>query len=170
MRFGSAKNPSEKGEIVLSPEGTIRIEPSEEFVAELARIEEVVVDRSRTFGTLIGAALIGIGALFALTGWAIGRFAGKLRQMITQPQPVKNVKLYADPEGGFHLFLRGRGPQNITLDWAPGETDAAEVAAFLAAYRHVKGIGPAGTKSKETSVGAPGGHKPPYKGNGKAGD
>lgn len=140
MRFESAKNPEEKGQIVLGSDGTLRIEPSEEMSEKLARLEEEAVFRSRALGVGIGGALIAVGALIALTAWAAGRIAGRLRETIAEPKPVDKVRMFSDPEGGVHLLVQGAGPQRVTLYWAPGETDGNEVAAFMTAYRRLKGI------------------------------
>lgn len=140
MRFVSAKRPEEKGELVLTSEKTLRIEPSDEMIDELAHLEEQSVYRSRALGLGVGGALIAVGALFALAGWVAGRIGGRLRETISEPKPVEKVRMFADPEGGVHLLVPGNGPQTVTLYWAPGETDANEVAAFMASYRKLKGI------------------------------
>lgn len=140
MRFESAKKPGEKGEIVLTSDKMLRVEPSEEFSNELARLEEAAVHRSRGIGLGVGAALIAAGALFAFAAWAAGRIAGRLRETIAEPKPVEQVRMFGDPDGGVHVLLPGTGPQKITLYWAPGETDANEFASFMAEYRRLKGI------------------------------
>jgi len=150
MRFESARQPAQKGEIVLRSDGTLQVEPSDEFAEELARLEDVAVQKSRTLGVGVGAALIALGALVAAAGWAAGRIAGRLRETIGAPRSVDKVKMFVDPEGGVHLLLRGRGPQQVSLTWAPGETDAGEAAAFINAYRELK----------EKTRAETGGHRP----------
>lgn len=140
MRFESARTPGETGQIVLTSDKMLRIEPSEEFSNALARLEETAVHRSRTIGLSVGGVLIAAGALFALVAWAAGRIAGRLRETIAEPKPVEQVRMFGDPDGGVHVQLPGTGPQKVTLYWAPGETDANEVAAFMAEYRRLKGI------------------------------
>ena len=140
MRFESAKSPGEKGEIVLTSDKMLRIEPSEEFSSELARLEEDAVHRSRAIGLGIGGVLITAGALFALVAWAAGRIAGRLRETIAEPKPVEQVMMFGDPDGGFHVQLPGTGLQKITLYWPPGETDLNEMASFMTEYRKLKGI------------------------------
>jgi hypothetical protein len=140
MRFESGKNPAEKGELVLASDGTLRVEPSEELTEQLARLEEEAVDRSRGMSLVVGGAIVVIGALIALAGWAAGRVAGRLRETIAEPKPLEKVRIFADPEGGVHLLLPGTGMQKIAMNWAPGETDANETAAFLAEYRKLKNI------------------------------
>ncbi|HEX5323009.1 MAG TPA: hypothetical protein VFW40_04425 [Capsulimonadaceae bacterium] len=143
MRFESAKNPAEKGELVLTSDGTLTVQPSEELKDQLARLEEEAVDRSRKVSIVAGGAFIAVGAIIALAGWAAGRIAGRLRETIEAPRPVDKVKMFADPEGGVHLLIPGTGPQKIALDWAPGETDANEAVRFLLAYSKLKGVGSA---------------------------
>jgi hypothetical protein len=140
MRFVSSKNPEEKGELVLDSDQTLRIEPSPQMVDRMADLEHEAVERSRRYGVGIGVALIVLGIAVTAGGYLAGRFFGKLREMITQPRPLRQVNIWGDEGGGFHVGIRGKGPQKFEMNWAPGDTDATEVAAFMDAYRRLKDL------------------------------
>ena len=50
MQFRSVSTPEQYGIMALSDDGTFRVVPSDEFRDEMARLEEVALERSQTFG------------------------------------------------------------------------------------------------------------------------
>jgi len=135
MRFMSNKKPSERGMLLLHDDGTIQVAPSEELRDEMARLEEVALDRARTFGTRLGVSLLALGALAVGIGWAVGRVFGKLGHILSMPRPVDAVRLTHDEGGRVHLTLRGANRwQVIQMGWNPDEVLQGEAENFVAKF------------------------------------
>jgi len=135
MRFMSNKKPSERGMLLLHDDGTIQVAPSEELRDEMARLEEVALDRARTFGTRLGVSLLVVGALAVGVGWVAGRVFGKLGHILSAPRPVDAVSLTHDEGGSVHLTLRGANHwQVIQMGWNPDEVLQGEASNFAAKF------------------------------------
>ena len=135
MRFMSNKTPSERGMLLLHDDGTIQVQPTEELRDEMARLEEVALDRAQTFGTRLGVGLLAAGALAVAVGWAVGRVFGKLGYTLSTPRAVDAVRLTHDDGGSVHLTLRGANRlQVIQMGWNPDEVLQGEAENFVAKF------------------------------------
>lgn len=135
MRFMSQTKPSERGMLLLHDDGTIQVQPTEELRDEMARLEEVALDRARTFGTRLGISLLVAGALAAGVGWAVGRVFGKLGYILSAPRPVDSVSLTREEGGSIHLTLRGANRlQVIQMGWNPDEVLQTEAENFITKF------------------------------------
>jgi hypothetical protein len=135
MYFRSNKKPRERGALVLSENGHIEVRPTEEFLDELARLEEEACAKSRLISGKIGGSIVAVGFLVMALGWLVGRIGGKLRHRVTHPRPVDDVTMFADVTGGFHLSLPDKFGQKIDLNWGQGEINSREAGEFLKAAR-----------------------------------
>jgi len=135
MRFMSNKTPSERGMLLLHDDGTIQVQPTEELRDEMARLEEVALDRARTFGTRLGVGLLAAGTLAVAVGWAVGRVFGKLGHTLSAPRAVDAVRLTHDEGDSVHLTLRGANRlQVIQMGWNPDEVLQGEAENFVAKF------------------------------------
>ena len=135
MRFMSNKTPSERGMLLLHDDGTIQVQPTEELRDEMARLEEVALDRAQTFGTRLGIGLLAAGALAVAVGWVVGRVFGKLGYNLSAPRSVDAVKLTHDEGGSVHLTLRGANRlQVIQMGWNPDEVLQGEAENFVTKF------------------------------------
>ena len=139
MRFMSNQKPSERGILLLHDDGTIQVQPTEELRDEMARLEEVALDRAQTFGTRLGVSLIVVGALAAGVGWVVGRVFGKLGHTLSSPRPVDAVSLTHEEGGSVHLTLRGANRfQVIRMGWNPDEVLQGEAENFAAQFEAMR--------------------------------
>ena len=141
LRFKSVKKPKEHGALVLSDDGTVRVEPSREFRDEMARLEEEALDRSQTFGTRFGLGLIALGGLALALGWYAGRVFGKLGSSLSYPRPVKDVEITRDDHGNLHVRMPGAENrwQAIEMGWHADEYLETEADEFLQAFEEMRG-------------------------------
>jgi hypothetical protein len=139
MRFMSVTKPSERGILLLHDDGTVQVHPSDEMRDEMARLEEVALDRAQTFGTRLGISLIAVGALAMGIGWAMGRVYGKLGYTLSAPRSVSDVSLTRDDGGGVHLTLRGANRlQTVQMGWYGDEVLQAEADNFVAKFDEMR--------------------------------
>ena len=135
MRFMSNERPSERGMLLLHDDGTLQVQPTEELRDEMARLEEVALDRARTFGTRLGVSLLVLGALAVGAGWVVGRVFGKMGYTLSLPRPVDAVSLTHEEGGGVRLTLRGANRlQVIHMAWNPDEVLQGEAEDFAAKF------------------------------------
>ncbi len=135
MRFMSSQKPSERGMLLLHDDGTLQVQPTEELRDEMARLEEVALNRAQTFGTRLGVSLLAVGALAVGVGWIVGRVFGKLGHTLSAPRPVDSVLLTHDEGGSVHLTLRGANRlQVIRMGWNPDEVLQGEAENFVAKF------------------------------------
>lgn len=135
----SQQKPSERGMLLLHDDGTIQVQPTEELRDEMARLEEVALDRARTFGTRLGVSLIVLGAAAVGAGWVFGRIFGKLGYTLSTPRPVDAVMLTHDEGGAVHLTLRGANRlQVIRMGWNPDEVLQGEAENFAAKFNEMR--------------------------------
>lgn len=139
MRFVSLTKPKEKGMLVLNDDGTIQVAPSEGLREEMARLEEVALNRAHLFGTRLGVGLILTGALALGAGWAVGRIFGKLGYTLSAPRPVSEAILTRDGGGGVHLTLRGANRlQVVQMGWNGDEVLQGEANNFVAKFHELR--------------------------------
>jgi hypothetical protein len=139
MRFMSSKKPSERGMLLLHDDGTLQVQPSEELRDEMARLEEVALDRSQMFGTRLGIGLIVLGMAAVGVGWAVGRIFGKLGFILSMPRPIDQVTLTQNEGGSIHLTLHGSNRlQVVQMGWNPDEVLQAEADNFLAKFNEMR--------------------------------
>lgn len=139
LRFMSSQKPSERGILLLHDDGTIQIQPSEELRDEMARREEVALDRSHLFGTRLGLSLIVLGIAAVGAGWAVGRIFGKLGHTLSAPRPVEEVTFRHEEGGAVHLTLRGANRwQSIHMGWNPDEVLQNEAENFAAKFDEMR--------------------------------
>lgn len=143
MRFRSMKNPNEYGMLVLSDDGTFRIVPSDDLRDEMARLEEVALVRSQTWGIRTGVVLLILGTLFVSLGWFVGRVFGKLGGSLSKPRPVREVRLAQNEGGGVNLVLHGleNRLQTIQMAWNGDEILAPEADKFIQKLTEMQGRG-----------------------------
>ena len=140
MRFVSLTKPKERGMLVLHDDGTFQIVPSEELRDEMSRLEESALHRAKLFGTGLGLALIGIGALAVGAGWLVGRIFGKLGYTLSKPRPVDTVSLTRTESGGVKLALSGANRlQMVQMAWNTDEVLQAEADVFVAKFIEMRG-------------------------------
>ena len=138
LRFMSSQKPGERGILLLHDDGTIQVQPSEALRDEMARLEEVALDRSRLFGTRLGLALIALGAAAVGAGWVVGRLFGKLGHDLSLPRSVDAVTLTHDA-GRVQLTLPGANRfQTVQLAWNPDEVLQAEADTFMAKFAEMR--------------------------------
>lgn len=139
MRFLSLGDPAERGVLLLREDGTLQVRPSEALRDEMARLEEVALDRARTYGTRLGVALSLAGALALGAGWLAGRVFGKMGFHLSRPRPVGEVSLARDAGGVVRLTLRGANRfQVIQMAWNADEVLQAEADDFVAKFAQMK--------------------------------
>ena len=139
MRFKSLRKPRESGKLILHEDGTIQVQPSEALRDEMARLEEVALNRAHIFGTRIGIALLLAGGLAVSVGWLVGRIFGKLGFILSKPRPVGEVLLTRDDGGGVHLTLRGANRlQVIQMGWNGDELLQDEADQFVAKFNELR--------------------------------
>ena len=141
LRFKSIKKPKEHGALILSDDGTVRIEPSPEFRDEMARLEEEALDRSQSYGTRLGLGLIALGTLAIALGWYAGRVFGKLGYSLSRPRAVKDVEIARDDYGNLHVRMHGAENrwQKIVMGWHADEYLELEADKFLRAFGEMRG-------------------------------
>lgn len=138
MRFMSSRKSSERGMLLLHDDGTLQVQPSDELRDEMARLEEVALHRSQTFGTQLGLGLIVLGAAAVAAGWAMGRIFGKLGYTLSLPRPLDEVTLVQKEGGSIHLTLHGANRlQTVQMGWNPDEVLVAEADNFLAKFQEM---------------------------------
>ncbi|HEY3330465.1 MAG TPA: hypothetical protein VGK19_10620 [Capsulimonadaceae bacterium] len=142
MRFQSGRNPKENGALVITNDGFLQIEPSDEFVEELANLEEKAVARSRQLGIVASVVFFGIGAVLAAVAWMAGRIGGEMRHNLMRPRPIDEVEIDTNDIGSIRFEMPGSGPQKLTLEWEKGEIDECEAAKFVAVYNRFREIPP----------------------------
>ena len=138
MRFKSLLKPKESGKLFLHDDGTIQVQPSEALRDEMARLEEVALERAHTFGTRLGVGLILTGALAVGIGWLVGRIFGKLGYTLSAPRSVEDVTLTREG-GGVHLTLHGSNRlQTIQMGWNADEVLQDEADQFVAKFNELR--------------------------------
>ena len=138
MRFKSLLKPKESGKLLLHDDGTFQVQPSEALRDEMARLEEVALERAHTFGTRLGVGLLLAGALAIGIGWLVGRIFGKLGYTLSAPRPVQDVSLTRDG-GGVHLTLHGANRlQTIHMGWNADEVLQDEADQFVATFNELR--------------------------------
>ncbi len=138
MRFVSLTRPQERGMLVLHDDGTLQIAPSEELRDEMARLEDAALHRAKVYGTGLGLAFVGVGALLIGAGWLAGRVFGKLGYTLGRPRPVDEVTLTRTPSGGVALSVQGANRwQKVEMAWNTDEVLQAEADAFFAKFAEV---------------------------------
>ncbi len=139
MRFLSLRDPAERGLLLLHDDGTFQVQPSEALRDEMARLEEVALDRAQTYGTRLGVGLLLVGTLAVGTGWLAGRVFGKLGFHLGKRRPVSEVTLTRDAGGVLHLSLPGANRwQRIQMAWNADEVLQAEADDLLAKFAEMK--------------------------------
>lgn len=151
MRFRSMSAPEQYGMMAISDDGTFRIVPSDEFRDEMARLEEVALQRSQTFGIGAGIILIVLGAAAVGVGWFLGRVFGKLGSTLSQPRSVHDVTMTWDESGAVRVIFRGleNRLQVVQMAWNPDEFLLPEAEAFVAKFEEMKRHGSAQETASE---------------------
>lgn len=141
MRFRSVSSPQQYGIMAISDDGTFRIVPSDEFRDEMARLEEVALQRSKTLGIGTGIILLTLGAAAIGFGWYLGRVFGKLGSTLSRPRSLNDVQVIQTEGGGFRVTLRGlpNRLQTIQMAWNPDEVLQSEAEAFIAKIQELQG-------------------------------
>lgn len=144
MRFRSQRDPAERGLLLLHDDGTFQVQPSEALRDEMARLEEVALDRARTYGTRLGISLLLAGVLAISAGWLAGRMFGKMGFHLGRRRPVGEVSLTRDGGGVLRLSLPGANRwQRIQMAWNADEVLQAEADDLLAKFAEMKAQGSA---------------------------
>ena len=139
MRFRSQRDPAERGLLLLHDDGTFQVQPSEALRDEMARLEEVALDRAQTYGTRLGTGLLLAGALAIGAGWLAGRMFGKMGYHLGRRRPVGEVSLTRDSGGVLRLSLPGANRwQRIQMAWNADEVLQAEADDLLAKFVEMK--------------------------------
>ncbi len=118
------------GALVLSDDGTVRVEPGEALRDALAGREEQAL-ASAQGATRLGLGLIGLGLAGVAAGWWVGRVGGKHAWRQTAPRSVRRVTVSPTGEGRLRAIL-GKSVWDITGD------DRSETETFLAALKEIK--------------------------------
>jgi hypothetical protein len=130
LSFGGAGRPEGQGALILSDDGTVRVEPGDALRDALAHREEIGLAQARSFGTLPGLGLIAAGLCAIAVGWYAGRYFGKYAWRRTAARSVRVVEVTSE---GSHLRARlGRSLWDIT------DFDHSEAETFLAALEEMK--------------------------------
>lgn len=139
MRFRSQRDPAERGLLLLHDDGTFQVQPSEALRDEMARLEEVALDRAQTYGTRLGIGLLLAGTLAVGAGWLAGRVFGKIGSHLGRRRPVGEVSLTRDAGGVLRLSLPGANRwQRIQMAWNADEVLQAEADDLLAKFVEMK--------------------------------
>jgi len=140
MRFKSATKPKEHGQLALHDDGTFQIKPSPELRDEMARLEEVALQRSTAIGYGVGGVLIGLGVVMVVAGWYMGRKFGKLGSTLSRPRSVADVDVDRDESGSVHVRMRGIESkfQTIQMGWNADEILLDEAQEFVDKFQEMK--------------------------------
>ena len=139
LRFKSLSKPKESGKLLLHDDGTIQVQPSEALRDEMARLEEVALNRAHVFGTRLGVCLLIAGSLSVGLGWLVGRIFGKLGYTLSAARSVSEVSLTRDEGGGVHLTLHGANRlQKIEMNWNGDEILRDEADQFVAKFNEMR--------------------------------
>ena len=118
------------GILVLSDDGTVRVEPGEALRDALAGREEQALATAQAV-TRLGLGLIGLGLAAVGAGWYVGRVGGKHAWRQTAPRSVRVVEI-APAEGG---GLRARLGKSV---WDITGYEPSDAETFLAALKEMK--------------------------------
>ena len=140
MRFKSGRRPGENGAVVITDDGFLHLEPSDEFVAEIARLEHKAVERSRRVGMTGALALIGLGAFVAAYAWLAGRLGGEMRTNLCRPRPLEDVEVKAGADGRVRVVLPGDAAGRLRLEWERGEVSDEERDRLIAVYNRFREV------------------------------
>ncbi len=139
MRFRSQRDPAERGLLLLHDDGTFQVQPSEALRDEMARLEEVALDRAQTYGTRLGVGLLLAGTVAVGAGWLAGRVFGKMGFHLGRRRPLGEVTLTRDTGGVLRLSLPGANRwQRIQMAWNADEVLQAEADDLLAKFAEMK--------------------------------
>jgi len=140
MHFKSVSKPEENGVLVINDDGTFQVKPSDVFREAIARLEEVAIKRSETFGTRLGLGLIAAGAVFVALGWIAGRIFGSMGSTLSRPRSIGDVEIDHNENGGFAVRMRGIESrlQTIVLSWNADEVVQAEATEFTEKFRDLQ--------------------------------
>ena len=140
MQFRSVSTPEQYGIMALSDDGTFRVVPSDEFRDEMARLEEVALERSQTFGIRAGIGLILLGTAAISVGWLFGRLFGKLGTRLSEPRPVQDVTISRDDRGRVRVTVRGLESrlQTVQMVWNADEFLLPEADVFVSKLEEMK--------------------------------
>jgi hypothetical protein len=139
MRFQSAKRPDETGIIKITDEGTIQVEPSEQMLETIARMEQDAVEVTGRNSIVVAGVLIGVGLMIAAIGWAAGRHGGRLRERIGDARLIEDAKLSYDAKHGVEIRFDDDILSRASLSWAPGEYNADEAEKLFDTYKSLGG-------------------------------
>ena len=141
MRFKSVEKPQEYGALVLNEDGTFQIVPSDELRDEMARLEEVALQRSKTYGTRLGIILLSLGALAVGAGWLLGRLFGQLGYNLGKPRPLSDVGVTHTESGGVKVAMQGGSNrfQVVQMAWNGDEVLQNEAEEFVRKFEEMKG-------------------------------
>ncbi len=123
--------PEGEAALILSDDGTIRVEPGEALRDALAGREEQALALTQTV-TRVGLVLMGLGLAAVAGGWYAGRLFGKLAFRLMEPRPVRDVTLSPDAHG----HLRARLGKAL---WSIGGHSPQEAEEFLRVFDDLKG-------------------------------
>ena len=141
MRFISSKKPDRtRGIVLLHDDGTIQVHPSEELRDEMARLEEVALDRSaqRSGRGWASAFCPGCARPSASAG-SSGASSARLGHTLSAPRPVDDVRLTRDEGGRVHLTLLGANRLQVDPDGLePRRSAQAEAGQFLRSSTNCK--------------------------------
>jgi hypothetical protein len=130
LSFGHEDQPEEQGVLVLSDDGTVRVEPSDSLRDTLAAQEERALAQAERYGTRLGLGLIGLGFVAVGLGWYAGRFYGKYAWRRTAPRSVKSVEITQE-----QAQMRVRLGSVV---WDIWNYDTADAEIFVAALKELK--------------------------------
>ena len=85
------KIPHAPGELILSDDGTVRVEPSEALRDALAVREEQALATANMYGTQLGLGFVALGLLAIGAGWLAGRKYGKAAGRMLWRRPLQSV-------------------------------------------------------------------------------
>ena len=119
-----------EGTLVLSDDGTVRVEPGEDLRDALAAPEERALATAQA-GTYLGLGLLALGLAAVAAGWYAGRVGGKHAWRQIAARSVHNVEIGESGEGQLRARL-GKVVWDIT------DCEDADAAAFLGALKGMK--------------------------------
>lgn len=129
LSFGEADL---RGALVLSDDGTVRIEPSAELRDALAAREETALALADRWGARLGLGLVALGLAAVAGGWAAGRIYGKYAGRLLWRRPVHEVSIAQDAAGTLRVTL-GK------TSWVAGPCAASEAEQFQKHLEEIKG-------------------------------
>jgi hypothetical protein len=131
LPFGTSSEADQQGAVILSDDGTVRIDPSPIMRDALAQQESDALAVAGRHGKSLGVLFFLLGALAIAGDWYAGRHSGKIAGRLLWPHDVRNITIERDPEGRVALERNNKR-------WIGGRCSNEDFRAFQALAEEMK--------------------------------